>query len=113
MAEDLRYEGTVVSIDELRKAADEIWSEARYSDEIKRIVKKHGKDPELVSGTAREDLITIRREGAGLSAEVTAIIVAFAPVAAGIAKDIWVHFILPRLKKKFGEDALKAPRKRR
>ena len=55
----------------------------------------------------RSDVVTLKQEGQGLDPITTAYLIAFAPVSAAVAKDIWMHFLLPRLKRKFGEDAVR------
>jgi len=49
----------------------------------------------------------LQAEGHGLDPLTIAYLIAFAPVAAEIAKDVWTNFLLPRLRKKFGDDAIR------
>ncbi len=65
-------------------------------DEIDRVLATTGKDK----------LIEVESRGAGLDPATTAVIVAFAPVAAKIVRDIWDHVILPRIRKDHGSNTL-------
>lgn len=49
--------------------------------------------------------IEVRRSASGF--DVTTLVVVFGPLAAKMAGDLWVHIFLPRLKQKFGVDAVK------
>jgi len=106
MADEIRYKNSSISVDKLQQAVERILEDASSSDEANQIAKRHGKGEDFLSNTELKKLIEIRREGQGLSPETTEIIVAFAPLAVVIAKDIWTNFVLPRLKRQFGEDAL-------
>jgi hypothetical protein len=52
-----------------------------------------------------DEVIELRR-GAALDPASVALVVAFAPVAAKITKDVWEHLILPRLVKRFGRGTI-------
>ncbi len=55
---------------------------------------------------ADKSLITIKPESAGIAPGVVEIILIFAPAAATIVEDCWKYFILPRLRRRFGANAI-------
>jgi hypothetical protein len=55
---------------------------------------------------SRSDALGVHRQGAGLDPASTAIVVAFAPVAARMLHDLWTKVILPRIERDKGVAAL-------
>lgn len=74
---------------------DSIWSD----------LAKHPKYAGAVRGVERSDVLVVSERGAGLTPELLAIAVFFAPALNAIAEqvgvDIWTHFILPELQRRF------------
>ena len=54
--------------------------------------------------------ITVKQTESGMGG-VEALVVAFAPVAAQIVKDLWTYIIFPRIRAKFGPKALEEKKK--
>jgi hypothetical protein len=69
------------------------------SDELEKLKKRSANEAIIVD------------KGSAFVGEA-AIIIAFAPVAAKVTKDVWEHFILPRLIRRFGENSI-TPKKGR
>jgi len=107
MVQELQYEAGAIKIDELHEDIEKIWNEVRVSDKIEKLAKKHQIDPKLLSQAKVNDLMKIRREGAGFDPVSTAIIVSFAPLLAKIALDIWNEIILPKIKASSPKDQFK------
>ncbi len=61
---------------------------------------------EKVGEIADQPLITIEPRSSGIAPEVVELILIFAPLAETVIEDCWKYFILPRLRRKFGEDAI-------
>lgn len=99
-----RYTAAGISVDDLSAEIDKVWKELGTNPQLRKQAADAGIDVSALPPTVP---ITVRREGAGLDPATTAIVVAFAPVAAKIASDVWTHIILPRIKRQKGEDALK------
>ena len=51
--------------------------------------------------------ITIRADSGGLSPETLDVIVEFAPLGARILTYLWTDHIVPRIRKKYGRDAIR------
>jgi len=54
-----------------------------------------------------DQLIQVRPSKSGLDPATTAIIVAFSPLAAKIARDIWDNLILPRIRRDNGQNSIR------
>ena len=57
--------------------------------------------------------IDVRVGGAGFDPMTVAVVVAFAPAANHVVTSLWDEVILPRLRRKLGDDALGRERKRK
>src|SRR4051794_15076809 len=86
-----------ISMDQLSKAVDELWGQLQTDPGTQAVARKQGIEPNLLRTLSRSDVLTIERSGAGFDPATTAVVVAFAPVAAKIVLDTWEKFILPRL----------------
>lgn len=95
-----------LTADQLQKDIDGIIAEFKSNADLRKRVSASDLAA-IESVPASTKLITVRREGAGFEPATTAIIVAFAPVAAEITLDVWKKIILPRLIKKYGENSIK------
>jgi hypothetical protein len=97
----LRYE-CHAPIEDVQAAIAEELAELRRShtdlvlDDGQRVVRQ---DIERLGISAEPD-------GAGITEVGIELIVTFAPVVAAVARDVWKHFILPRLRARFGDDSI-------
>ncbi len=104
MKQTIRYSSSDLTIDVLRNAISEIWSDTCSSSSTKKILNQDEANSIELLKMSPGALFEIKRDGAGLAPGVTEIIL----ICAGIvAKDIWVKIILPRLVQRFGVDSLK------
>ena len=107
MTTEERYTSKTLSVEALEAELDTLWSDLQRSDSL---VRRQAEELKIDVGELlkfqRRDAITVQREGAGLGAAATAILVAFAPVVAKIVKDLWVRVFLPRILRNKGEQAL-------
>jgi hypothetical protein len=112
--EQQEYELKGVSFTEVTEEIQKIWEQMQQpGSQVTKLV-----DEKLIASDEFDQLknrsveeVIVLDKGAGFAGEV-ALIVAFAPVAAKITKDVWEHFILPRLIRRFGSDAI-TPKKGR
>ena len=99
-----------VSISEVIQEIDDIWLQLQQPDSpLSKEAKNDGIDPATLAQLkphSRSEALELDH-GGGLGAEGIALIVAFAPVAAKFTKDVWDNFILPRLQRRFGSNAIK------
>lgn len=112
--EQHEYELHGVSFTEVTEEIEKIWAQMQQpGSQLTKLVdeKKITSDElEQLKGRSVEDVIIVDK-GAAFAGE-TAIIVAFAPLVVQIGKDVWQHFILPRLIRRFGSNAI-TPKKGR
>jgi hypothetical protein len=102
---EIEYVGAACTPAQLRAAIDEILT--------------HGDEPgtesvaTFASWRAQETKIDIRVAGEGFDPTTVAVVVAFAPAANHMVMSLWDDVILPRLRRKLGDDALGKERRRR
>ena len=106
MNEERRYAGTGISDEDLRSEITRLWKELQTDSKIRHQAEAAKIDLEALRGLSPDEAIQIRTEGMGLDPATTAIIVAFAPVAAKVLADLWDHVLLPRIRRDKGADAL-------
>jgi hypothetical protein len=54
----------------------------------------------------RPDAVTVRVDGSGTDPTVVLLVIAFAPAGNRVLKDLWATAILPRIRRRWGEDAI-------
>jgi integral membrane sensor domain MASE1 len=105
----MRYQSRVTS-DDLKVEVTDLLESLKTDTNLRQEVADAGINLDELDRTLRdqkaEDVITIEPDGAGVDPATVAIIVAFAPVAARVTQDLWTHFMLPWLKRKFGTNAI-------
>jgi hypothetical protein len=109
MATELVYSSKKLSVDDLSESLDELWAEIKRPDsELHQQAKEAGIDVEALSTLDRDEIITVERPSSGFADTELLIIIgkALAPVVAKIAIDLWDSFLLPRIRKNKGKDAL-------
>lgn len=78
-------------------------SEPKLQAELARL----GVPIDFCAKASRAETLELRAESHHADPVTVALVVAFAPVAARIAQEIWTALILPRLQVKFGEKAIR------
>jgi len=105
--QSLKYKLDEVDYDLFLKDVDQIWNRLHSDPEFQKIATEAGIDLAETAPLVRKKAIDIGQEGFGLDPATTAVVVAFAPAVALVAKDIWTQIILPRLTEKYGPRAIK------
>lgn len=106
MAENiLAYELHNVAAADLEREIDSIWNDLQAPGRTRDAAIARGIPIDELP--ERQQAVTFTADKAGFTSVETAIIVAFAPVIAKVARDLWDHIILPRLLQRFGQTALK------
>lgn len=96
-----------VSLHELEEYLDDLWNQIGVDDSTARERASCAgiRIVDVPSGT-RSDLIHLEPTQAGLDPATTAVIVAFAPVAAQMCSDLWDRVFFPMIVEKFGRSSL-------
>jgi len=101
-----KYDLKGITVDRFKDLIRDVWKESKESGEIKKIAEEKGLNYSEIEPLEANDVLEIKQEGVGLDPALTAIIVSFAPVLAEIAEDIWKYVLLPKIKRKEGDDVL-------
>jgi hypothetical protein len=104
------YDLHKVPLKDLTDQIDDIWKQLQNPDSAEyELAIRNGIDEAVLADLknySRDEALKLKH-GKGLDPATVALIVAFAPVAAKITKDVWDNFILGRLQKRFGAKAIK------
>jgi len=104
------YDLDKVSLKDITEEIDKIWERLQDPDSAEyELGIKKGLKPAVLAklkNYSRSEALPLKH-GQGLDPATVALIVAFAPVAAKITKDVWDNVILERLQKRFGTKAIK------
>jgi len=103
---NFEYEVSGPSLHQLEESLDELWASLGTDRDLMRRAEVARINLKRVPPGERARLIKLRRKGAGFEPGSTAVVVGIG-LGAKILRDIWTHLLLPRLRKKYGADALK------
>jgi hypothetical protein len=106
MTEERRYSGGSISDGDLRDEISKLWRELQTDSSLRRQAEARNIDLAALAGLSSEEAIQVKTEGMGFDPATTALIVAFAPVAAKVVRDLWDNVLLPRIRRDKGADAL-------
>jgi hypothetical protein len=94
----------------LQEEIKRFWIELRTDPELERQVIAAGLGSEEFSRIDKESAITIRVGTSGADPSTVVLIVALAPTANRVLKDLWANILLPRIKRRWGDDAVGSQR---
>ncbi len=95
------------SSDEIRDEVESLWDQLQKPGALRDAADAQGIDLDELGGKQLKEVISFQDEGAGISPETVAIVVAFAPLFVKIASDLWEHIFLPRIIERWGDTAMK------
>lgn len=108
-SEQHTYQLNNVSMEDFSREIENLWKQLQKPDSKLR-------EEAIAKGLPAAELDELRkhnydevielRRGAALDPASVALIVAFAPVAAKVIKDVWERLIFPRLVKQFGRGTI-------
>lgn len=102
------YSRGELSIDQIETEIAQFWQEfdTSASSLLDSELFAAGLDQAALSNVDRRNGITIRASASGADPTVVLIIVSFAPSANRIVKDLWAAVLLPRIRRRWGNDAI-------
>jgi hypothetical protein len=106
MENEIRYTYKKIDQRQLESKLDELWQQIQEDGGLAAEARGEGIDLSNLRLCSRRDVIVVSKEGDGLDPVTTALVVAFAPVAARVARDLWAKIFLPRILRDKGQDAL-------
>jgi hypothetical protein len=107
-AEELFYGRGELSVDQVQGEIDEFWQEfdARTDSMLDSELRTDGIDPAGLADVDRKTAITVHAGASGVDPTVVLIVVTLAPSANHIVKDLWKTVLLPRIRRRWGDDAI-------
>jgi hypothetical protein len=104
---DLTYGRGTRSADEIQREIEKFWAELDASDELRKELVGAGVDiTSLPVKEERADAIRVSVRGAGVEPTMVSLIIAFAPVANEVLISLWKRVLLPRIRSRYGRDAI-------
>jgi hypothetical protein len=106
--EEFIYARGELSVEQIQGEIAQFWQTLDNLDSaaLKAELSAAGFDPTSLAGVDRQEAITVRAGQSGADAITAIIIVALAPSANQALKDLWATVVLPRIRKRWGDDAI-------
>lgn len=95
-----------LSAEQLKSEISHFWHELECNGVSTSELDAHGIHCEKFTSISTNQRIMVTIGRSGVDPTETVLIVAFAPTANRILKDIWETTLLPRIRRRWGEDAL-------
>lgn len=106
--EELVYTRGELSVDQLQAEIARFWREFDNpaGSQLDPELRAAGVDRSTISDVNRQSAIVVRAGASGADPNVVLIVVALAPSANRVLKDLWKTIVLPRIQRRWGEDAV-------
>lgn len=107
---ELWYGRGTRTADEIQREIHKFWAELETNDELRKELVDAGIDPDAVAAPDRQDAIQVSVRGAGIDPGAVSLIVAFVPAASEVLISLWNQVLLPRIRNRYGRDAIRDER---
>ena len=104
--EELIYARGELSVKSLQQEIDRFWADAAVTPELQDRLTDAGLEYEASDATELTQQITVRAGSSGADPTSVVMIISLAPTANKILKDVWTNIILPRIRRRWGDDAI-------
>ena len=106
--EDLVYARGELSVDEIQSEIAKFWQilDNQGSPALDDELRAAGLDRAALEGVDRESAIVVHPGSSGMDTSAVVLLVSFAPSANRVIKDLWKKIILPRIERRWGDDAI-------
>jgi hypothetical protein len=106
--EDLVYARGQLSVDEIQSEIAKFWQifDNQDSPALDDELRAAGLDRAALDGVDRESAIVVHPGSSGMDTSAVVLLVSFAPSANRVIKDLWKKIVLPRIERRWGEDAI-------
>ena len=101
------YEKGTSSVEEVQTEINRFWREMQTSAELEAEVAAAGFNRNALT-QAKEVPITVRAESSGVDPVTVVLTITFAPSVSRTLKDLWTTVLLPRIRRRLGDDAIGA-----
>jgi hypothetical protein len=107
-AEEFFYARGELSVDQIQTEIARFWQDLDNPDSsgLKAELSAAGLDLTSLADVDTQNAITVRTGASGTDPITVVLIVALAPSANRIIKDLWETALLPRIRKRRGKDAI-------
>lgn len=103
---EIRYAPGTWSAGDIQREIDSFWDPLANDDELRQEVRDAGIDISELAGLDRRNAIAVSAGAAGFAPASVALVVAFAPTANAIVARLWETVLLPRIRRRYGQDAI-------
>jgi hypothetical protein len=106
--EDLVYARGELSVDEIRSEIAKFWQilDNQDSPALDDELRAAHLDRAALDGVDRESAIVVHAGSSGVDPTVVLLLVSLAPSANRVIKDLWTKIVLPRIERRWGDDAI-------
>jgi hypothetical protein len=111
-AEELLYVRGELSADQVQAAIAQFWQtldnpgSSALEAELSEQLSKAGLDRAALATIDRENAITVRAARSGVDPIGVVLLVTLAPSTNRIIRDLWATIVLPRIRRRWGDDAI-------
>ena len=104
--EELTYARGELSAEQLQQEIARFWAELKESQELQEEVAAQGNNMATLRDIESATAIKVRLDSSGTDPASVVLIVALAPSANRALKDLWATILLPRIRRRWGDDAI-------
>ncbi len=106
MEDNLVYLRGELSAEQIQSEIARFWHELETSPELDAELKAEGFEPDGLRDLRETDAVTVRAGTSGVDPTSALLIITFAPAANRVLKDLWTTTLLPRIRRRWGDDAV-------
>ncbi len=104
--EELTYSRGQLSAEQIQQEVAKFWAELETSSALQTELAAAGITSELLRDVNPSDAITVRVDSSGVDPVTVSLIIMFAPTANRVLRDVWTTAILPRIRRRWGDNAI-------
>lgn len=105
--DEITYLRGELSAEQLSKEIGDFWAELKVSSQLQTELAAAGFDLGALADVERSEAISVRVGSSGADPASVLLIIAFAPTANRVLKDLWATTLLPRIRRRWGDDAVR------
>jgi len=104
--DSLAYSRGTLSVAQVEDEIAKFWRELGSSSELGAELDRVGLQPDTLANFPLADSISVRADSSGTDPASVLLIITFAPTANRVLKDVWEKVLLPRILRRWGDDAI-------
>ena len=105
-SEGITYSRGLLSAEQVQQEIAKFWAELETSSELQGELASAGISDELLRSINPSDAITVRVDSSGVDPVTVSLIITFAPTVNQALKDVWNTVLLPRIRRRWGDNAI-------